>query len=146
MKKLTILLMAMLMVFTVSSCKSSSGDDDADAGEVVTKELVKDCEKTADKISNDPSEKNLKKGTDLLFSALNILKEEYDSDLADATKDLIIALSQNEHNMSSELREKFNTKGEKFANSKNGRKTLMKIMNGEDSSEPDSDLDYDDEY
>lgn len=146
MKKLTILLMAMLMVFTVSSCKSSSGDDDADAGEVVTKELVKDCEKTADKISNDPSEKNLKKGTDLLFSALNILKEEYDSDLADATKDLIIALSQNEHNMSSELREKFNNKGEKFANSKNGRKTLMKIMNGEDSSEPDSDLDYDDEY
>lgn len=146
MKKLTILLMAMLVVFTVSSCKSSSGDDDADAGEVVTKELVKDCEKTADKISNDPSEKNLKKGTDLLFSALNILKEEYDSDLADATKDLIIALSQNEHNMSSELREKFNNKGEKFTSSEKGRKTIMKIMNGEDSSEPDSDLDYDDEY
>lgn len=140
--------MAMLMVFTVSSCKSSSGDDDADAGEVVTKELVKDCEKTADKISNDPSEKNLKKGTDLLFSALNILKEEYDSDLADATKDLIIALSQNEHNMSSELREKFNNKGEKFASSEKGRKTIMKIMNGEDASEPepDSDIDYDDEY
>lgn len=146
MKKLTILLMAMLMVFTVSSCKSSSGDDDADAGEIVTKELVKDCEKTAEKIDDDPSEKNLKKGTDLLFSALNILKEEYDSDLADATKDLLQALVRYENNMSTELREKFNNKGEKFSNSEKGRKILMKVMNGDDGSEPDSDIDYDDEY
>lgn len=92
MKKLTFLILALLAVCIIPACSSSSSDKDDDDDERESKSLVKKCHKATDKIYDDPSDENLRRGVDVFIDAIEELDEEPDKKLYRAAAELINAV------------------------------------------------------
>lgn len=92
MKKLSFILMSMLMILAVSCSKSSESSENKEKDAAT---LVKDCNAAYDKLAQDPSDANYSAAADVYFESFEALMKEDNAELLAAVAKLDKALEDN---------------------------------------------------
>ena len=115
LRKLITLILAATICCAATSCRSTGSDDDDERDDKRTSvnKLTKKISRATDQIIDTPSEKNLSRGADLLFDAIDELGDQLDSenikdpekviDMARAANRLFEVLGRYQSEMSREL-------------------------------------------